>query len=375
MCLGEIRLDSDDLLEGSYRFQIAAKFAVGIAKIIVSGGVIRLDYDGLFIGFYLILPAAKFAVGNAKITVCIGVIRLDSDGLLIGFYRILITAKFEVGKAKTIVCLGIIRLDSDCLFIEFYLILPAAKPAITIPKSLAECDDESESDVPFRLERPSPQDELDAKIFTAWRDLFSIFFDKHIIGWDWEQYICSILGIGFANIEGRGSDVLQNQLLESVQHLRQSIVNAQSDGSRNVEHWWPYLQLIGAWTSGFSVEEAGLSEEIAEEVGRLKPFRSFMHGYSGDSRFEPYGYPTVFYTDFFLPRPSNLVPQGYITGEDKNQFIRWQASLMSSELLLAYHKEVEKTRAPLREEFYKRLRERREERENREQTKESEHPD
>jgi len=37
--------------------------------------------------------------------------------------------------------------------------------------------------------------------------------------------------------------------------------------------------------------------------------------------------------------------------------------------------ELEKTRAPLREEFYKRLRKRREERENREQTKENEHPD
>lgn len=242
-----------------------------------------------------------------------------------------------------------------------------------LPKSLAECDDESESDVPFRLERPSPQEELDAKIFTAWRDLFSVFFDKHIIGWDWEQYICSILGIGFANIEGRESDVLQNQLLESVQHLRQRVVRAQNDRSRNVEHWWPYLQLIGAWTSGFSVEEAGLSGVIAEEVGRLKPFRSFMHGYSRDSRFEPYGYPTVFYRDFFLPRPSNLEPQGYITGEDKNQFIRWQASLMSSELLLAYHKEVEKTRAPLRDEFYKRVRESQAKRESRDQTEKDEH--
>ena len=51
--------------------------------------------------------AAKFAVGNAKIIVCLGIIRLDSDGLLIGFYRILIAAKFAVGNAKITVRLGI----------------------------------------------------------------------------------------------------------------------------------------------------------------------------------------------------------------------------------------------------------------------------
>ena len=43
---------------------------------------------------------------------------------------------------------------------------------------------------------------------------------------------------------------------------------------------------------------------------------------------------------------------------------------MSSELLIAYHEEVEKTRTPLREEFYKRVRENRARREKRDQQKE-----
>ena len=219
----------------------------------------------------------------------------------------------------------------------------------------------------------SSQDELDAEVLTVWDQLFSIFFDNRIIGWDWESYMCAVLGIGFANIEGRKSDLLHNELLESVQHLRQRVVKAQSDESRNVDHWWPYLQLLGAWISGFSVEDAGLSGEIAAEVGRLKPFDSVPHGYSGRSQFEPYGYPTDHWGDFCLPKPRNLLPQGYMKQDDIDQFLKWQASLMSSDLLLAYHEEVEKTRAPLREEFYKRLRERRAERENRDQTEKDEH--
>jgi hypothetical protein len=242
-----------------------------------------------------------------------------------------------------------------------------------LPKSLENPEDSVRSDTPLFREYMSSQDELDTEALKVWRDLFSVFFDNRIIGWDWESYMCAVLGIGFANIEGRKSDVLRNQLLESVQHLRQRVVKTQSDQSRNIDHWWPYLQLLGAWISGFSVKDAALSGEIAAEVGRLKPFHSFLHGYSGHSQFEPYGYPASHWGDFCLPKPHNLLPQGYMTRDDIQQFLKWQASLMSSDLLLAYHKEVEKTRSPLREEFYKRLRESRAKCENREQTEEDGH--
>lgn len=242
-----------------------------------------------------------------------------------------------------------------------------------LPKSLETQKDSIRSDMSLLREYMSSQDELVTGVLTVWRELFSVFFDNRIIGWDWESYMCAILGIGFANIEGRKSDVLKKQLLESVQHLRQRVVKAQSDESRNVDHWLPYLQLLGAWISGFSAEEAGLSGEIAAEVGRLKSFDSVPHGYSGRSQFEPYGYPTDHWGDFCLPKPQNLLSQGYMRQDDIQQFLKWQASLMSSDLLLAYHEEVEKTRAPLRDEFYKRVRESRAKRESRDQTEKDEH--
>lgn len=241
-----------------------------------------------------------------------------------------------------------------------------------LPKSLERQEDSVRSNIPIFRKYISSQDELDTEVLTVWRQLFSVFFDKHIIGWDWELYMCSVLGIAFTNIEGRKTDLLHTELLKSVQHLRQHVVKTQSDQSRNIDHWWPYLQLLGAWISGFSVKNTALSSEIAAEVGRLKPFHGFIHGYSGRSKFEPYGYPTVDWGDFCLPKPRNLLPQGYMNKDDIDQFLKWQASLMSSDLLLAYHKEVEKTRDPLREEYYKRLRESRAERKNHEHTEKDE---
>jgi len=242
-----------------------------------------------------------------------------------------------------------------------------------LPPSLGATEDGEETDKLFLHIRVPPQDDLDSELFSIWRALFSVFFDNSIIGWDWESYMCAVLGIGFTNIEARKSDVLRNQLLESVEHLRQRVVKTQSDQSRNIDHWWPYLQLLGAWISGFSVKDAALSREIAAEVGRLKPFDSFLHGYSGHSQFEPYGYPATLWGDFCLPKPQNLLPQGYIKQHDIEQFLKWQTSLMNSDLLLAYHKEVEKTRAPLEEEFYKKVRENRAKRQNSEQTEKDNH--
>jgi len=241
-----------------------------------------------------------------------------------------------------------------------------------LPKSIENQEDSVKSDIPLFRPYISSQDELDTEVLTVWRQLFSIFFDNRIIGWDWEWYMCAVLGIGFANIEGRKTELLYNELQESVQHLRQHVVKTQSVQSRNIDHWWPYLQLLGAWMSGFPVKDAALSIEIAVEVGKLKPFRSFMHGSSGQSQFEPYGYPLINWGDFALPKPQNLLPQGYMSQDDIQQFLKWQASLMSSDLLLPYYEEVEKTRAPIREEYYKKLREMRTERENREQTEKEE---
>ncbi|MBN2182628.1 MAG: hypothetical protein JW715_12010 [Sedimentisphaerales bacterium] len=238
------------------------------------------------------------------------------------------------------------------------------------PESMKKYECERKSDIPVLYERPSTQDQKEAKIFTVWRDLFSVFFDKRIIGLDWEQKMCAILGIGFTNINIRESELLKNQLLECIDLLRNRVIKTQIENNRNVDHWWPYLQLLGAWVSEF-VKESKISIEIASEVGKLKPFHSYLHGYSGQSKFEAYGYPSVFHGDFFIPRMNNLMTQGYITEKDIKQIICWQEMLMNEDLLISYHKEIEKTRSPLREQYYKELREKKKERNKDNQTEEN----
>lgn len=230
-----------------------------------------------------------------------------------------------------------------------------------LPSSLC-CQTEKvtqdESDKFLRTLYVPPQDQVDSKLFSVWRQVFSLLFDNHIVG-DWQWYMCSLLGIGFACIESRTSRVLRKQLVESVNHMRHHIVKAQKDDSRNVDHWWPYLQLLGAWLSGFVPEEIGLSKELAKEIAKLKSFDSCHHGCSPGNKFEVYGYPVVWHQDFGLPRPTNLEQQNYIQPSDRIRFVDWQAQLMSEKLLLAYYKEVQEIRRPIEDEFFENLRKRR----------------
>ena len=105
-----------------------------------------------------------------------------------------------------------------------------------------------------------------------------------------------------------------------------------------------------------------LAKAIAAAVGRGRPFSYSIGGFLGGSshgRYGSYGYPKGgLHSDFFLPWLRNLRPQQYLNEQDWEKFKSWQEQLMKKEVLLSYFEIVEETRKPLRDKFYKEMRDR-----------------
>jgi len=229
-----------------------------------------------------------------------------------------------------------------------------------LPGALLLQEEPPEEPLLARLPEPSLQELLQAGLFDVWRRLYGLLLNGPPTASEWKQHMAGLLGIGFAVLRDREDAALKDELVACIQELRRLIGEMHGKGSSYVDEFWAYLQLAGAWLYHLTDEKA-LAREIADEIGRLRPLDNLRRGYSSNSRFEPYGYPSVHrFSDFGLPRQENLLAQGYLAKDDISRILGWQALLMDETALLDYHLIVEKTRKPLREEFYRKLREQRE---------------
>lgn len=198
----------------------------------------------------------------------------------------------------------------------------------------------------------SYQQILEKKVFDAWSKLFLLFYkSESYMVWEWEQNFFAIIGLGIAIYKKRQDDKLKLEIIRCIKEFKNILTTKTTEKIR--DHWWDYYQLVGAWTY-YLLEEKALGEDIAKTVGELRPFE--FHGNSTDGRYGYLGYPTISYMDFFLPALDNLVPQGYITDDDRAQFKTWRDILINDDVLVGYYEIVEKTREPLRKQFYEQIR-------------------
>jgi hypothetical protein len=224
--------------------------------------------------------------------------------------------------------------------------------------------EEKSEDTEFHRPKLSAQEILKKEIFDAWSQLFPVFFNAggHL-GLDWKQNFFGIIGIGMVRYSDQKNDSLKSALTRLIQEYLGLCLKENTNRDRGIREWgWDYLQLAGAWTLYFLKEEV-LANTIAKEVAKGRPFHYSSMGIIGarHGAYGIYGYPAAsLHSDFFLPWLRNLQPQGYLTDQEWDTFRLWQKMLMNEEVLMPYYNIIEKTREPLRDAFYKKMREREE---------------
>jgi hypothetical protein len=226
-----------------------------------------------------------------------------------------------------------------------------------LPERYKKVEKEAENaeDAKFHRQIPSVQEILEEEIFNIWSRLFHIFFraEDHL-GLDWERDFFGIIGIGMVCYEDHKRDSLKTSLIRLISEYRDLCRKENANRERGIPEWaWDYLQLLGAWTFGFLHEE-DLARAIAKEVAEGRPFH-YSIGILGSSSL--YGYPEARLHSEFLPWLRNLQPQKYITEQEWDTFRLWQEMLMKKEVLMQYYEIVDEIREPLRDAFYKKMRE------------------
>ncbi len=209
----------------------------------------------------------------------------------------------------------------------------------------------------FRIPPTPNQQVLEEDILAVWPALFSLFYKGDPpTSLQWPQAFFAILGLGICAFKERKDENLKSQLLLCIISFRDLVLaDHQEDPQKYRDHWWKYLQLVGAWTH-LLLEEKDLGNDIAQCVGNNKPFSSGFHGTNTDGRYGHLGYPTIHHTDFFIPSMNNLREQQYLTDADWDKLRECQGALMNDEILTSYYKIVEKIRKPLRDQFYESIR-------------------
>ncbi|MHC5059924.1 MAG: hypothetical protein ACYTFK_02410 [Planctomycetota bacterium] len=203
---------------------------------------------------------------------------------------------------------------------------------------------------------PTPnQQVLEEDIFAVWPKLFTQFYKGDIVSLQGPQTFFAILGLGICAFKEREDENLKSKLLLCITAFRDLMLTEHKENPQKYrDHWWAYLRLVGAWTH-FILEEETIGNDIAETVGKL-PFSYGMHGINTDGRYGHLGYPTMLHSDFFIPAMNNLREQQYLSDADWDKLRECQDALMNDEILISYYKIVEKTRKPLRDQFYERIR-------------------
>jgi hypothetical protein len=226
-----------------------------------------------------------------------------------------------------------------------------------------------EVDRPVLYERvePSNQQIIEEALFKAWLELFPVLMNRDThLGLEGHQSFFAIVGLGMVVYAERGDETLKEKLIQIVTEYFDWCIRQNKNSDRGLRgDWWDYLQLFGAWCFHF-LHANDLANAIASAVGRGRPFSYTIGGFIGGSshgRYGSYGYPEGgLHSDFFLPWLRNLQPQQYLNEQDWERFKSWQEQLMKEEVLLSYFEIVEETRKPLREKFYKEMRDREERR-------------
>lgn len=221
----------------------------------------------------------------------------------------------------------------------------------------------------YKREEPSNQQIIEEALFKTWLELLPILMNRDThLGLEGHQSFFAIVGLGMVIYAERGDETLKEKLIQIVTKYFDWCIRQNKNSDRGLRgDWWDYLQLFGAWCFHI-LHEKDLAKAIAAAVGRGRPFSYSIGGFLGGSshgRYGSYGYPKGgLHSDFFLPWFRNLQPQQYLNEQDWERFKSWQEQLMKKEVLLSYFEIVEETRKPLRDKFYKEMRDR----ENRQST-------
>ncbi len=225
-----------------------------------------------------------------------------------------------------------------------------------LPESFNVSEEHTNSQILYSAKKPSNQEILEEELFEVWHDLFPLFYkDENFIGLQWEQNFFAILGLGIVVCKERKDDKLKKSLIGCINEFRRLLLADTSGRFR--DNFWDYLQLVGAWTHHL-LEEKILGEDIAKNVGELRPFSSGFSSINTDGRYGHLGYPTFLHYDFTLPALNSLRPQGYITDKDWAQLKAWNSTLMNDDILIGYSKIVRITRDPLEKQYYDQIRKR-----------------
>ena len=222
---------------------------------------------------------------------------------------------------------------------------------------------EVDRSVLYEREEPSSQQIIEEALFKAWLELFPILMNRDThLGLEGHRSFFAIVGLGIVVYAERGDETLKEKLIQVVTEYFDWCIRQNKNSDRGLRgDWWDYLQLFGAWCFQF-LHVKNLAKAIAAAVGRGRPFSYSIGGFLGGSshgRYGSYGYPEGgLHSDFFLPWLRNLQPQQYLNEQDWERFKSWQEQLMKKEVLLSYFEIVEETRKPLRDKFYKEMRDR-----------------
>jgi len=239
-----------------------------------------------------------------------------------------------------------------------YLILRGLPPQFTSIK-------QPEVDRPVLYERvePSNQQIIEEALFKAWRELGPVLMNRDThLGLEGHQSFFAIVGLGMVVYSERKDETLKEKLIQIVTEYFDWCIQENKNSDRGLRgDLWDYLQLFGSWCFHF-LQANDLANAIAAAVGRGRPFSYTIGGFIGGSshgKYGSYGYPEGgLHSDFFLPWLRNLQPQHYLNEQDWERFKSWQEQLMKEEVLLSYFEIIEKTRKPLRDRFYKEMRNR-----------------
>jgi len=239
-----------------------------------------------------------------------------------------------------------------------YFVLRGLPPQFALIK-----EPEVDRSLLYEREEPSNQQIIEEALFKAWLELFPILLkrDTHL-GLEGHQSFFAIVGLGMVVYSERKDETLKEKLIQIVTEYFDWCIQQNKNSDRGLRaDLWDYLQLFGAWCFHF-LQANDLANAIAAAVGRGRPFSYTIGGFIGGSshgKYGSYGYPEGgLHSDFFLPWLRNLQPQQYLNEQDWERFKAWQEQLMKEEVLLSYFEIVEKTRKPLRDRFYKEMRDR-----------------
>jgi len=227
-----------------------------------------------------------------------------------------------------------------------------------LPKQYENDNNLKKDDLEF-TKLKSVKEYLEKELFDCWSQLLTkLFTTESHLGLHWKQSLFAVIGVGIIRYDKTKENTLKLQLIELINKYLELCLKENTKRDQGIQDdSWDYLQLIGAWAFAF-LEDENLAKNIAKVVAEFRPFYSSIIGLSSSEG--RHGYPEVdMRSGFFLPWLRNLQAQNYLKKEEWDTFRLWQKKLMDKEILKSFYIIYDEFRKPLRDDFYKKIKEKR----------------